>query len=145
MERFRQRLIKKDYAGLDWALAPLGLTALTPAHLPRSESLHHIPVRVPIATDRTDSTSVVPMGMNHLLFSQSTLDKQIICVLSENLVDDALLHQVSDEVVGRCRMHLIGKVVVFESFLPIGVVDLRVLEEVLLVEESFWVGELDPS
>ena len=74
------------------------------------------------------------------------MDKQIVCVLSEHLMDNSFVDHHFQEIVSWSRHNSFFHYLVvdiFHSFHSIGVVNLRVLDEEFFIKESLWVGKFE--
>ena len=82
------------------------------------------------------------MGMDYLIFSQSTLEMQVISILGKNLVNHSFVLQQLDKVVSRSWVGPIYQILVLHPHFRVRIVNLRSLQEKLDVEQRLWVGQL---
>ena len=71
MELFWQAFVEKDNARFDGAFESGVLAPGAPTDFPAAEGIHHFGIRVPVKANWAHCTSIKPMGVNYLVFSEA--------------------------------------------------------------------------
>ena len=84
------------------------------------------------------------MGMDHHMLIYTTVEEQIVRILSKYFMHNILLNQKFDEVVRLRWINFHVPIWVFEPLFTVSVIYLWMFDEELSIKHRLWVGKFNP-